>query len=138
MRKRSDNETCCFCCPLVIGITLIKLILLAYCLFETIEVIIYHFNEYVDWWFPVVLDALIIPMWVGMILFWCCTNRRTKEERIYTLYACIIAILTAVAVSTWNICYFLLLYKKKVIYLGYGDSDDPDNYSRIGKVAFIS
>ena len=45
----------------------------------------------------------------------------------------ILASISVILYTVWNLFYILCLYKNKEVYEGTGDTDDPDNYKKISK-----
>jgi len=77
-------------------------------------------NDQVEWWYPVVTLVLLVPLYIAAAFF---VNWFTKDElssRSKLPAACILTLISLSVVAVWNVIYFVWLYKKDTVYIGWG------------------
>ena len=67
-------------------------------------------NQYVEYYYPLVLFALYVPLYVAFVIY--CANRRssTKDGRGKLKLAVLLVIVSAIATTIWSYCYYEYLY----------------------------
>jgi len=131
----TENVTCCCCCPIQCGIQVIG----GLTLLITFYYISWNFflilNDQVTWWFPVVTIVLLIPLYIasGMFVNWFIKDTLGSRGK---LTAAIILVLVSVAcVATWNVIYYVAIYKRDDVFIGYGVSEDK--YQKFQKKYYL-
>jgi hypothetical protein len=131
----TENVTCCCCCPIQCGIQVIG----GLTLLITFYYISWNFflilNDQVTWWFPVVTIVLLIPLYIasGMFVNWFIKDTLASRGK---LTAAIILVLVSVAcVATWNVIYYVAIYKRDDVFIGYGVSEDK--YQKFQKKYYL-
>ena len=131
----TENQTCCCCCPIQCGMQVIG----GLTILITFYYISWNFflilNDQVTWWFPVVTIVLLIPLYIasGLFVNWFIKDSLGSRGK---LTGAIILVLVSVAlVATWNVIYYVAIYKRDEVFIGYGVSED--RYQKFHKKYYI-
>merc|ERR1719443_2348682 len=131
----TENVTCCCCCPIMCVIQIIG----ALTLLITFYYISWNFflilNDQVTWWFPLVTIILLIPMYLASAFYvnWFIEDTLTSRAK---LTASMILVLVSVGcVATWNVIYYVAIYKRDDVFIGYGVSEDK--YQKFQKKYYL-
>lgn len=87
-----------------------------------------------EWWYPVITIALLVPLYIAAAFF---VNWFTKDElssRSKLPAACILTLISLSLVAVWNVIYFVWIYKKDTVYIGWGG---PGEYKKFQKKFYI-
>lgn len=130
----TENQTCC-CCPIQCGMQVIG----GLTILITFYYISWNFflilNDQVTWWFPVVTIVLLIPLYIasGLFVNWFIKDNLGSRGK---LTGAIILVLVSVAlVATWNVIYYVAIYKRDDVFIGYGVSEDK--YQKFQKKYYL-
>ena len=131
----TENQTCCCCCPIQCGMQVIG----GLTILITFYYISWNFflilNDQVTWWFPVVTIVLLIPLYIasGLFVNWFIKDNLGSRGK---LTGAIILVLVSVAlVATWNVIYYVAIYKRDDVFIGYGVSEDK--YQKFQKKYYL-
>jgi len=131
----TENQTCCCCCPIQCGLQVIG----GLTILITFYYISWNFflilNDQVTWWFPVVTIVLLIPLYIasGLFVNWFIKDSLGSRGK---LTGAIILVLVSVAlVATWNVIYYVAIYKRDDVFIGYGVSEDK--YQKFQKKYYL-
>jgi len=119
----TEDLTCFGCFPIKCGIMAIGI----FTFLLTIGLCTYNFffilNEYVAWYFPVVVLVLLIPLVVATFFWVTWFTKDGISQRGRLGVACQLAIISIALCCIWTLVYFIWLYKKESVYTGYGDPE---------------
>ena len=131
----TENQTCCCCCPIQCGMQVIG----GLTILITFYYISWNFflilNDQVTWWFPVVTIVLLIPLYIasGLFVNWFIKDNLGSRGK---LTGAIILVLVSVAlVATWNVIYYVAIYKRDDVFIGDGVSEDK--YQKFQKKYYL-
>ena len=131
----TENQTCCCCCPIQCGIQVIG----GLTLLITFYYISWNFflilNDQVTWWFPVVTIVLLIPLYIASALFVNWFIKDTLGSRGKLTGAIILVLVSVACVATWNVIYYVAIYKREDVFIGYGVSEDK--YQKFQKKYYL-
>ena len=116
MKIESNGETFCCCCPLKFGLYIVEFFILFLLVQYSFHAIFLFFNEYFDTSYPGFLLLLTFPLWVSVFFFCCYFSSSTKSGRRMLFWAVIIAIITLILYTTWEIVYITALYDRTYVY----------------------
>jgi hypothetical protein len=81
-------------------------------------------NDYISWYFPVVLVALYIPMIIGSSFFIVFFAKDTQSSRGNLFIACQLGIISSALACIWILSYYVWIYKSDTVYSGIGAPSD--------------
>lgn len=118
------GSSCCACFPIKCGVITIGI----FTVLLTIYLITMNYflilNDYVHWYFPVVLLVLYIPMIIGSSFFVVFFSKDTQSSRGKLFVACQFGIISTALACVWILCYYVWIYKSDTVYSGMGDPKD--------------
>ena len=120
-REISNNEDCCLCIPLYIGMVLIEYITLIYIIGLSIYVITLYGNDSLDAYYIIVIMILELLLFIALILLCAFDRSKSKAKRMWPVIAIIVFMLTVIAITIWIMWYYLTKYKYEHVYHGQGD-----------------
>merc|ERR1719326_2300564 len=132
----TKDSSCCGCFPIKCGVVAIGIFTV---LITAIFFVWYFFlflNEYIHWWYVLVCLFLLCPLLVGssFVISWFTMDTRTTRTMLYTSQ--ILALVSVFLLATWNVIYFVFIYKKDKFFAGMGDI--PSNvYTQQNKKNFL-
>lgn len=133
----TENLTCFGCCPIKCGVILIGMLtVILTCILCTYN-IFFILNDYVAWYFPVVVLVLLIPLVIASFFFVVFFSKDTVSSRGKLGSACILALISIVLSGIWTTVYFIWLYKKDAIYTGAGSPEYGQGYHKTNKKVYI-
>jgi hypothetical protein len=118
------GSSCCACFPIkcgVIAIGVFTILLTVYLITMNFFLIM---NDYIHWYFPVVLLALYIPMIIGSSFFVVFFSKDTQSSRGKLFVACQFGIISSALACIWILCYYVWIYKSDTVYSGMGAPSD--------------
>merc|ERR1711939_259556 len=131
------DVTCCGCFPIKCGIMTGGI----FSFLLTITLCVYNFffilNEYVAWYFPVVVLALLIPLVIATFFWVVWFTKDDVGARGKLGPACQLTIISLALSCIWTLCYFIYLYKRESVYTGYGDPEVFVGYHKTPKKVYI-
>lgn len=118
------GSSCCGCFPIkcgVIAIGIFTVLLTIYLITMNYFLIL---NEYVHWYYPVVLLLLYIPLIIGSSFFIVFFTKDTQASRGKLFVACQFGIISTALACVWIVSYYVWIYKQDTVYSGMGDPSD--------------
>lgn len=120
---KTDGETCCGCFPIKCGVTFIGITTLT---LATV-LICYNFflilNDYMAWYYPVVILVLYVPLFIACCFFVVFFTRDKTSTRGKLNTACMFVIISVTLKVIWTFIYIYYLYKQDVVYLGINEPE---------------
>merc|ERR1712176_1611274 len=92
-------------------------------------------NDQVAWWFPVVTIALLIPLYIASGFFVNWFIKDTLSSRGKLTAAIILSLVSIFLVALWNVIYYVAIYKRDDVFIGYGVSEDK--YQKFQKKYYL-
>jgi hypothetical protein len=125
----------CFgCFPVKCGVVIIGAFTIALAAWQISYNIFLLLNDLVVWWYPTVTLVLLVPLFIAASFFVAWFADDTMSTRGKLMPACILVIVALVTVAIWNVVYFVWLYKKPTVYIGWGG---PGEYKKFQKKFYI-
>ena len=94
-------------------------------------------NEYLPWWYCFITLLLLAPIAIAasfMVYFFAKDSRKTRVK----LFSAIILSIISIALwATWNLIFFLGIYKRDIVYSGMGAANDDSNYHATPKRTYL-
>jgi hypothetical protein len=118
------GSSCCGCFPIkcgVIAIGIFTVLLTIYLITMNYFLIM---NEYVHWYYPVVLLVLYIPLIIGSSFFIVFFSKDTQSSRGKLFVACQFGIISTALACVWILSYYVWIYKGDAVYSGMGNPSD--------------
>merc|ERR1711981_335760 len=120
----TKDLTCCCCCPIKCGVQVIG----ALTILLTFYYISWNFflilNDQVAWWFPCVTIVLLVPLYLASAFFVNWFIKDTYSSRSKLTSSIILSLVSIGLVALWNVVYYVWIYKKDEVYIGYGVPED--------------
>jgi hypothetical protein len=109
--KETRDLTCFGCFPIRFAIFAIAISTLLISLFLFIEIFILFMSPNIHWWYCVVAVVLLTPLIIGSVFLFgfFCKDDDSSRGKLDT--ACYMSIISFVLLTSWNIAYFIALYK---------------------------
>merc|ERR1712178_458838 len=92
-------------------------------------------NDQVTWWFPVVTIVLLIPLYIASGLYVNWFIKDTLSSRGKLTGACILVLVSVACVAVWNVIYYVAIYKRDDVFIGYRVSEDK--YQKFQKKYYL-
>merc|ERR1712134_218553 len=92
-------------------------------------------NDQVAWWFPVVTIALLIPLYIASAFFVSWFIKDTLSSRAKLTASIILSLVSIFLVALWNVIYYVAIYKRDEVFIGYGVSEDK--YQKFQKKYYL-
>ena len=131
--QESKNELFCCCCPLKLGVWIVGFFIFLVTFIYSLYVVYLHFNQYFDSYFVSMLFIVLIPLYISFTIFFLYINSRSSMGRQKLKVGIMLAAVSVILYTFWSCFYILALYKRKEVYEGAGDTDNPENYKQISK-----
>merc|ERR1712127_46865 len=113
---KTVNSSCLGCFPIKCGVILIGIFTFVLaCILVTYN-FFFILNEYVAWYFPIVVLVLLIPLVISVFFFVVFFTKDTISTRGKLGPACQLALISIALAAIWTLCYFIFLYKKDAVY----------------------
>jgi hypothetical protein len=77
-------------------------------------------NDQVAWWFPCVTILLLVPLYLASAFFVNWFIMDTIHARCKLTSAIILTLVSIGLVALWNVIYYVWVYKREDVYIGYG------------------
>merc|ERR1711981_1359767 len=131
----TEGLTCCCCCPIKCGITIIGVLTILLTFYYISWNFFLILNDQVAWWFPCVTIVLLVPLYLASAFFvnWFIKDEMSSRGK---LTASILLTLVSIGlVALWNVIYYVWIYKKDEVYIGYGVPEDK--YQKFQKKYYV-
>merc|ERR1712139_567471 len=128
----TKDSRCCGCFPIKCGVVAIGI-------FTVLLVTMNFFlilNDYIHWYFPVVILVLLAPMCIGSSFFVVFFTKDTASSRGKLFAACMFGIISTALIAVWIVCYYVFIYKNDTVFTGMGDPQ-TNAYSKMSKKFYI-
>jgi len=134
---KTVNSSCLGCLPIKCGVLMIGIFTFVLaCILITYN-FFFILNEYVAWYFPVVVLVLLIPLVISVFFFVVFFTKDTISTRGKLGPACQLALISIALAAIWTLCYFIFLYKKDAVYTGAGDPEYQQGYKKTSKKVYV-
>merc|ERR1711937_337179 len=132
----TKDSRCCGCFPIKCGVIAIGI----FTVLLTIYLVTMNFflilNEYIHWYFPVVILVLLAPMCIGSSFFVVFFTKDTAASRGKLFTACMFGIISTALIAVWIVCYYVFIYKNDTVFTGQGDPQ-TNAYSKMSKKFYL-
>jgi hypothetical protein len=132
----TSDSRCCGCFPIKCGVIAIG----AFTVLLTIYMVTMNFflilNDYIHWYFPVVIIVLLAPMCIGSSFFVVFFTKDTASSRGKLFTACMFGIISTALIALWIVCYYVFIYKNDTVFTGQGDPQ-TNAYSKMSKKFYL-
>jgi hypothetical protein len=132
----TKESRCCGCFPIKCGVVAIGI----WTVLLTIYLVTMNFflilNDYVHWYFPVVILVLLAPMCIGSSFFVVFFTKDTASSRGKLFTACMFGIISTALIAVWIVCYYVFIYKNDTVFTGQGDPQ-TNSYSKMSKKFYL-
>jgi|ERR1711935_26719 len=117
----TKESSCCGCFPIKCGVVTIGLITVIITAILFVWYFFLFLNEYIHWWYVLVCLFLLCPILVGssFVISWFTMDTSTTRTMLYTSQ--ILALVSVFLLASWNLIYFVFIYKKDKFFAGMGD-----------------
>merc|ERR1711907_395241 len=132
----TKDSRCCGCFPIKCGVITIGI----FTVLLTIYLVTMNFflilNEYIHWYFPVVILVLLVPLCIGSSFFVVFFTQDTAASRGKLFTACMFGIISTALIAVWIVCYYVFIYKNDTVFTGQGDPQ-TNAYSKMSKKFYL-
>merc|ERR1712086_311684 len=132
----TSDSRCCGCFPIKCGVVTIGI----FTVLLTIYLVTMNFflilNEYIHWYFPVVILVLLAPMCIGSSFFVVFFTKDSASSRGKLFTACMFGIISTALIAVWVVCYYVFIYKNDTVFTGQGDPQ-TNSYSKMSKKFYL-
>merc|ERR1712167_237849 len=132
----TKDSRCCGCFPIKCGVLAIGI----FTVLLTIYLVTMNFflilNEYIHWYFPVVILVLLAPMCIGSSFFVVFFTKDAASSRGKLFTACMFGIISTALIAVWIVCYYVFIYKNDTVFTGQGDPQS-NSYSKMSKKFYL-
>merc|ERR1711907_436849 len=132
----TKDSRCCGCFPIKCGVITIGI----FTVLLTIYLVTMNFflilNEYIHWYFPVVILVLLVPLCIGSSFFVVFFTKDTASSRGKLFTACMFGIISTALIAVWIVCYYVFIYKNDTVFTGQGDPQ-TNAYSKMSKKFYL-
>merc|ERR1711934_521413 len=132
----TKDSRCCGCFPIKCGVVAIGI----FTVLLTIYLVTMNFflilNDYIHWYFPVVILVLLAPMCIGSSFFVVFFTKDTASSRGKLFTACMFGIISTALIAVWIVCYYGFIYKNDTVFTGQGDPQ-TNAYSKMSKKFYL-
>merc|ERR1711865_525312 len=132
----TKDSKCCGCFPIKCGVLAIGI----FSVLLTIYMVTMNFflilNEYIHWYFPVIILILLVPMCIGSSFFVVFFTKDTASSRGKLFTACMFGIISTALIAVWIVCYYVFIYKNDTVFTGQGDPQS-NSYSKMSKKFYL-
>merc|ERR1712216_989942 len=123
----TKDSKCCGCFPIKCGVLTIGIFTVLLTIYMVTMNFFLILNDYIHWYFPVVILVLLVPMCIGSSFFIVFFTKDTASSR-GKLFTALIAV--------WIVCYYVFIYKNDTVFTGQGDPQS-NSYSKMSKKFYL-
>lgn len=116
--------TCCCCMPIKCGIMVIGCLTIGLCFYYISWNFFLILNDQVAWWFPCVTILLLVPLYLASAFFVNWFIKDNMDTRCNLNVAIMLTLISIGLVTLWNIIYYVWIYKREDVFIGYGVPED--------------
>merc|ERR1712028_116875 len=132
----TKDSSCCGCFPIKCGVLSIGVFTLLLTIYMVTMNFFLILNEYIHWYFPVVILVLLVPMCIGSSFFIVFFTKDTASSRGKLFTACMFGIISTALIAVWIVCYYVFIYKNDTVFTGQGDPQS-NSYSKMSKKFYL-
>lgn len=130
------DSSCCGCFPIKCGVLAIGIFTLLLTIYMVTMNFFLILNEYIHWYFPVVIIVLLAPMCIGSSFFVVFFTKDTASSRGKLFTACMFGIISTALIAVWVVCYYVFIYKNDTVFSGQGDPQ-TNSYTKMSKKFYL-
>jgi len=132
----TKDSSCCGCFPIKCGVLAIGIFTLLLTIYMVTMNFFLILNEYIHWYFPVVIIVLLAPMCIGSSFFVVFFTKDTASSRGKLFTACMFGIISTALIAVWVVCYYVFIYKNDTVFSGQGDPQ-TNSYTKMSKKFYL-
>merc|ERR1712028_5477 len=132
----TKDSSCCGCFPIKCGVLSIGVFTLLLTIYMVTMNFFLILNEYIHWYFPVIILILLVPMCIGSSFFVVFFTKDTASSRGKLFTACMFGIISTALIAVWIVCYYVFIYKNDTVFTGQGDPQS-NSYSKMSKKFYL-
>merc|ERR1711998_518756 len=132
----TKDSSCCGCFPIKCGVLTIGIFTVCLTIYMVTMNFFLILNEYIHWYFPVVILILLVPMCIGSSFFVVFFTKDTASSRGKLFTACMFGIISTALIAVWIVCYYVFIYKNDTVFTGQGDPQS-NSYSKMSKKFYL-
>ena len=132
----TKDSSCCGCFPIKCGVLTIGVFTLLLTIYMVTMNFFLILNEYIHWYFPVIILILLVPMCIGSSFFVVFFTKDTASSRGKLFTACMFGIISTALIAVWIVCYYVFIYKNDTVFTGQGDPQS-NSYSKMSKKFYL-
>merc|ERR1712028_11207 len=132
----TKDSSCCGCFPIKCGVLSIGVFTLLLTIYMVTMNFFLILNEYIHWYFPVIILILLVPMCIGSSFFVVFFTKDTASSRGKLFTACMFGIISTALIAVWIVCYYVFIYKNDTVFTGQGDPQSS-SYSKMSKKFYL-
>jgi hypothetical protein len=132
----TKDSSCCGCFPIKCGVIAIGIFTLLLTIYMVTMNFFLILNEYIHWYFPVVILVLLAPMCIGSSFFVVFFTKDTASSRGKLFTACMFGIISTALIAVWVVCYYVFIYKNDTVFSGQGDPQ-TNSYTKMSKKFYL-
>ena len=132
----TKDSSCCGCFPIKCGVITLGAFTLILAIYMVTMNFFLILNEYIHWYFPVVILVLLAPLCIAASFFVVFFTKDTSSSRGKLFTACILAIVSTALIAVWIVCYYVFIYKNDTVFTGQGDPQ-TNAYSKMSKKFYL-
>jgi hypothetical protein len=132
----TKDSSCCGCFPIKCGVVTIGIFTVLLTIYMVTMNFFLILNDYIHWYFPVVILVLLAPMCIGSSFFIVFFTKDTASSRGKLFTACMFGIISTALIAVWIVCYYVFIYKNDTVFTGQGDPQ-TNSYSKMSKKFYL-
>merc|ERR1719171_2140049 len=132
----TKDSRCCGCFPIKCGVLTIGIFTVLLTIYMVTMNFFLILNDYIHWYFPVVILVLLAPMCIGSSFFVVFFTKDTASSRGKLFTACMFGIISTALIAVWIVCYYVFIYKNDTVFTGQGDPQS-NAYSKMSKKFYL-
>tara|TARA_B110000902_G_scaffold221362_1_gene256901 strand:+ start:61 stop:792 length:732 start_codon:yes stop_codon:yes gene_type:complete len=132
----TKDSRCCGCFPIKCGVLAIGIFTVLLTIYMVTMNFFLILNDYIHWYFPVVIIVLLAPMCIGSSFFVVFFTKDTASSRGKLFTACMFGIISTALIALWIVCYYVFIYKNDTVFTGQGDPQ-TNAYSKMSKKFYL-
>jgi hypothetical protein len=132
----TKDSSCCGCFPIKCGVLSIGIFTLLLTIYMVTMNFFLILNDYIHWYFPVIILILLVPMCIGSSFFVVFFTKDSAASRGKLFTACMFGIISTALIAVWIVCYYVFIYKNDTVFTGQGDPQS-NSYSKMSKKFYL-
>lgn len=132
---KTKDLNCCCCCPIKCGVVLIGALTIGLACYYISFQFFLILNDQTQWWFPAVNILLLVPLYLASTFWVVFFTKDELSSRAKLPYSGILTLVSIFLYALWHVIYYVAIYKKDVVYIGFGV--DEKRYIQYSKKYYI-